>query len=130
MEKYEYQEMEQHIKLLGWIYIVMNVFVLGLMALLLVLMVGGGLLAAEVEAFLAISLAATFIGAIMLVVSVPGIVAGYGLLKRKSWARPLAIVVGLFNLSSFPVGTAVGIYALWTLFQDEARLVLAAPKMA
>lgn len=129
MEKYEYRDMAQHIKLLGWIYIVMHVSFLALMSFIILLMIGGGLLAAEVEAFLAISLVATFVGAIMLVVSVPGIVAGYGLLKRKSWARPLAIVVGLLNLSSFPVGTAVGIYALWTLFQDEARLVLAEPKL-
>jgi hypothetical protein len=39
---------------------------------------------------------------------------------RKSWGRVLAIVVGVLNLINFPIGTLIGIYTLWVLFQNTA----------
>ena len=50
----------------------------------------------------------------------PGLLAGYGLLKRASWGRVLAIVVGVLGLFNFPVGTVIGIYSLWVLLQNAA----------
>jgi hypothetical protein len=52
--------------------------------------------------------------------SAPGIAAGIGLLKRKSWGRFLAMVVGVLGLLNFPVGTLIGVYMLWVLMQDSA----------
>jgi len=56
---------------------------------------------------------------------VPGIAAdfaaGLGLLQYKSWARILAIILGILNLILFPIGTAVGIYTLIIMFNDEAK---------
>jgi hypothetical protein len=56
----------------------------------------------------------------MAILSLPGIVAGYGLLRRLNWGRVLAIVIGILNLVNFPVGTVIGIYALWVLMQPAA----------
>jgi hypothetical protein len=43
------------------------------------------------------------------------LIAGYGLLMRRSWARIFTIVLAVFALFKIPVGTALGIYTLWVL---------------
>jgi hypothetical protein len=58
---------------------------------------------------------------IVIVLSVPSIIAGIGLLNKQRWALVLALVVGCFKLFSFPVGTALGIYTLWVYFQDQSE---------
>ena len=63
------------------------------------------------------------IGNLIIWTSIPGIIGGIGLLKRKNWARILVLVLGFLNLIDIPVGTALGIYTLWVLFkEDTARL--------
>jgi hypothetical protein len=65
------------------------------------------------------AIAATAIGGFFVLMSVPEIVAGIGLLKRRSWARILAFALAILNLMKIPVGTAIGIYAIWVLFNEE-----------
>jgi len=61
---------------------------------------------------------------------IPGIIAyiltGYGLLNYKSWARILAIILATLNLILFPIGTAIGIYTLWAMFNDETKALFEA----
>lgn len=60
------------------------------------------------------------IGAIFLFLfSIPGLIAGIGLFRRKEWARILTLIVSVFNLLNFPFGTAAGIYSFWVLIQEE-----------
>ncbi|HUX65856.1 MAG TPA: zinc ribbon domain-containing protein [Terriglobales bacterium] len=61
------------------------------------------------------------IGVLMLVMGGLGLATGLGLLLVQSWARMLAIVVGIVELISFPLGTALGIYTLWVLLPNEAE---------
>jgi hypothetical protein len=49
-----------------------------------------------------------------------GIVAGWGLMQRKHWARVLAIVLGFLKLLNIPFGTALGIYTLVILLPARA----------
>jgi hypothetical protein len=64
-----------------------------------------------------------FVMIVLLAVSIPGIIAGIGLMKYQSWARILTIVLSILDLVSIPFGTALGIYGLWVLFTAEgARL--------
>jgi hypothetical protein len=37
------------------------------------------------------------------------------------WARILAIILGIVNLPLLPIGTAVGIYMLIIMFNQEAK---------
>jgi hypothetical protein len=67
-----------------------------------------------------LSVVGTVVGALLAVLAIPGLVAGYGLLARKAWGRVLAIVVGILGLINFPIGTAIGIYALLVLLQEAA----------
>lgn len=56
-----------------------------------------------------------FIALFSLFFTVPPAVAAYGLLKHKSWSRIAGIVAGVLAGMSFPVGTAICVYALWFL---------------
>jgi zinc-ribbon domain len=62
------------------------------------------------------------IGAFLSVTAVAGLAAGWGLLDRRSWARTLAIVLGIIKLIEFPIGTALGIYTLWVLVSPGAEI--------
>jgi fructose-specific phosphotransferase system IIC component len=48
-------------------------------------------------------------------------VAGVWVLQYKNWARILAIILAILNLILFPIGTILGIYTLWVLFNDETK---------
>ncbi|MBX2896724.1 MAG: hypothetical protein KF763_14860 [Cyclobacteriaceae bacterium] len=50
---------------------------------------------------------------VVLILAIPAIIAGVGLLNQKSWALTLALVLGCLKLFSFPIGTAIGIYTIW-----------------
>jgi len=51
-----------------------------------------------------------------------GVIAGWGLLDRQSWARLLAIVIAFLSLLHFPFGTAIGIYTLWVLLPGASEM--------
>jgi hypothetical protein len=51
-----------------------------------------------------------------------GFAAGWGLLQRESWARPVAVTLAFVSLFfDVPFGTALGIYTLWVLLPSEAE---------
>ncbi|HNV28252.1 MAG TPA: hypothetical protein PKJ83_03880 [Cyclobacteriaceae bacterium] len=56
---------------------------------------------------------------IIILFSIPSIIAGYGLLNNKKWALTLALVLGCFKLFSFPIGTAIGIYTIWVYAENH-----------
>ena len=58
---------------------------------------------------------------VLLGTAVLGIVAGWGLLERRPWARMLAIVLGCIFLVDMPFGTALGIYTLWVLLPGKSE---------
>jgi hypothetical protein len=62
------------------------------------------------------------VGGVFTLTSMVGVLAGWGLLERKPWARTLAIVLGVLALFKFPLGTALGIYTLWTLAPAQSEM--------
>ena len=48
---------------------------------------------------------------------------GYGLTKRKRWAKPLGLVLAVISLVNIPIGTALGIYA-FKFFRSEGGIKL------
>lgn len=111
--------MQEHVKIVGWLHLVLGG--LGLLAGLFfgTMIFGGGLLSGEAEGMLAGSLIAAILGGFIVLFSVPGIFVGLGLLQRKSWARIGGIVLGVLNLVNFPFGTILGVYTLWVLLNDR-----------
>lgn len=54
-----------------------------------------------------------------MVLAVPMAVTGSALLRWKPWAKTLGMFVAALGMLHFPIGTGIGVYALWTL-TDEA----------
>jgi hypothetical protein len=111
--------MSTHVKVLGWLYILSGVFGLLIALCVFVSVVGGGLISQDETALVVTSIVAVVITGFLLVVSLPGIVAGIGLLAYKNWARILGIILGILNLPGFPTGTILGVYSLYVLLDDE-----------
>jgi hypothetical protein len=76
-------------------------------------------------AFFALFFAFMFIYS--LIFFVPSLIAGYAMLKRKNWARMASIVASVFEVMSFPFGTAVGIYSFWFMFGDVGKSLYGVP---
>lgn len=126
--------MDQHIKILGVLFIILGI--LGILVALLVFVLGAGAAATiasqagdDPEAaggMLAAGGCMTAIAALVGILSLPSLLAGWGLMKRKSWSRVLTIIVAILSLPSVPIGTAIGVYALWVMFNDETKRLLVA----
>ncbi len=118
--------MEKHLTLLGVLYIVFSVS--GILAGLIVFTVLVGLSPVynDATAVTVTGIVGTVVGGFLFLLSVPGLIAGIGLLQHKAWARILALVLGILNLLSIPVGTLLGIYTLWVLLDDNSTQVFAA----
>ena len=121
--------MKDHVKILAVLHIVLGA--LGVLIGLGVFAVTGGVgmlvaMDGDDDAQQVLTLlggAGGFVLAVMLVLSVPGIVAGIGLLSYRPWARILTIVISVLDLMNIPFGTALGIYGLWVLLsRDGERL--------
>ncbi len=120
--------MDRHVTLLGVLYILYHA--LGLLAGFVVFgtLSGIGLLSGDLAAMGLLAALGTVVGLFLLVVSVPGIIGGIGLLNRQRWARVLVLVVGALNLFNVPIGTALGVYTLWVLLnRDTEMLFLSRP---
>ena len=121
MKQSDYKDLDKHITILGWLHIALNVFTLFIGVIVFFVLIGAGLLAEDGEAMSVLAIVATFVLGFMVVISIPGIITGWGLLKRKSWARVLALVIGFFSLMNIPLGTVLGVYTIWALLaHDEA----------
>ncbi len=125
--------MDLHVKILAAFHLVFGF--LGLVAALGVLIVFGGVAGAaslaavdQPDAWMAIPILGIIGGVLALIaltLSIPGIVAGFGLLKRKPWARILTIVLSVLNLINIPFGTVLAIYGLWVLLSKETESLFA-----
>lgn len=111
--------MQQHVSILGWLYIGFSVLGILMAVFVLLILVGAGALAEDADVLMVTSIVGVVAAVVIMLFSIPGIIAGIGLLKRKSWARLLAIILGILNLLSIPFGTLLGIYTLWVLLKDE-----------
>ncbi len=124
------RDLQQHITILGWLYIVGHAVFLAIGAFVFLLLVGLAPVTGEPEPMWILGVVGTAIGLLFAALGVPGLLAGYGLLTKKPWARVLAIVVGILSLVNFPVGSAIGLYTLWVLTQAAATDYFAAPMPA
>ena len=117
--------MEQHVKVVGVLHIVLGS--LGVFGALVVLMVFGGLagvagISDHEEGAVAVPILgaiALFCCVVVLIISLPGLIGGIGLVKMAPWSRIFMIVISALELIHIPIGTALGIYGLWTLTKPE-----------
>jgi hypothetical protein len=56
---------------------------------------------------------------VILLLAIPALIGGVGLLNHKPWALTIVLIVGCLNIFSFPFGTALGIYTIWVYAEDS-----------
>jgi hypothetical protein len=117
--------MKKHIQLLGIFHLVLSGMALFFALMVFAILFGIGWISQDETALGVLTTIGVLVATFMTLVSVPGIIAGIGLLKFQYWARILALIVGCLELLNFPLGTALGVYTLWVLLNDEAIALLA-----
>ena len=115
------RDLQQHVMILGWVYIIGHAVFVAIGAFLFILLAGIGLAVTDPEARLVLPIVGTAVGGLLILLGLPGLIAGYGLLTVRPWARVLALVIGILNLVNIPIGTIIGAYACWVLLQQPAR---------
>ena len=119
--------METHVKVLGALQIAMGAF--GLFAAVVLVLVFGVAssavgMSADPEATFAlpiIGITGVALVAFLVLLSLPGVIIGIGLIQRRPWARIAGIVLSILGLTMVPFGTIVGVYGLWVLFSKETE---------
>ncbi len=128
--------MDLHVRVLAVFHIVFGI--IGLVGALVFLIVFGGMagaagfaVAEEPDAWIAVplfSIIGTVLILVTLTLSVPGIIGGWGLLRRRSWARVLMIVLSALHLINIPFGPVLAVYGLWVLLSEETESLFSAPR--
>ncbi len=123
--------METHVKVLGALEIALGA--LGLFAAVVLLFVFGGAasivgLSGDPEAAIAmpiIGITGMALVTFLVVLSLPGLIIGIGLIRLRPWARIAGIVLCILGLMAMPFGTIVGVYGLWVLFSKDTERLFA-----
>jgi hypothetical protein len=111
--------MDRHVTAVGVIFIACGAMGILIGLFLFWLLAGIGLASGEKEAMGVMTIIATALGGLLVVTSIPEIIAGIGLLKQKEWARILALILSALSLLEIPIGTIIGIYGFWVLLNQE-----------
>jgi len=111
--------MEKHLKLVAILNITLGAILafVGLMAF--IFFAGIGFASGDPKAIPILGLVGTVGFVFMAGFGLPGILGGIGLMQRREWARILVIAASCIGVFAFPIGTALSIYSLWVLFNDE-----------
>jgi hypothetical protein len=115
-----------HVKILAWFNVVLGAlgllagFALFSSAMVFAEVIRYGVEEAGIPAA-ALQIAVILLTGIFLVVSLPCLVLGYGLMNLRPWARVMGIVLSALNLLNVPIGTAISLYAFWVLLKPETE---------
>lgn len=116
--------MEKHINVLAILFIIYSSMTLLAGIVVLAFFLLGGAFIQEPDVSSLVVIVGLLLAALLFVLSAPGLIAGYGLMRYRSWSRILTMILAVINAFNVPLGTALAVYALWVLTQDEAVRIL------
>jgi hypothetical protein len=120
------KELETHITVVGWMQILNGLLGILVGAFLATLILGVGAAIEDPIVLRIMAVTASALGGLLFVLSIPGVIAGIGLLRRASWSRVMALVLAVFELVLFPTGTLLGGYTIFVLVQRAVPEVFGA----
>lgn len=113
-------DLTRRIDLVGYLHIGYGALLLLIAVLMFLLLTVGALILPQVAAWLAGTGATIGVAGVLLLIALPSMIAGVGVIRRASWARMVLILLSAIDLFSFPFGTALGIFSLYILLKDRA----------
>jgi hypothetical protein len=122
--------MRDHVRILAWCSIIYSSIIVLVGICIGAVVLFGGAISGDREAIFITGAVGAGIAFFLIVIALPGMIAGIGLLKMRPWARIVAIVVGALHILSFPLGTALGIYTLWVLLNAETEALFRGQQLA
>jgi len=121
--------MEKHVTFVAVINIAFGFLSIFLGLVLFVVLVGAGVISGDPEAMTITTIVGIAIACFLVLTAIPETIGGFGLLKRRPWARVLVLIIAVLDLLFIPIGTLIGIYELWVLLsEDTVKLFQAAGK--
>jgi hypothetical protein len=111
--------MEKHLTLVAAINIGFGFLGIFIGLVTLVVLIGAGIISQDPEAMKITTIVGVSIASFLVITSIPEIIGGFGLLKRKTWARVLVMIIAVIDLMFIPIGTLIGIYTLWVLLNED-----------
>lgn len=119
--------MEKHVTFVAVLNIAFGMLGVLMAAVAFTAIVGGGLISDDDRAIAITLVVGTSVAFFFLVLSVPELIGGIGLLKGKGWARILIMIIACIDLVLIPFGTAIGIYTLWVMLNDDTAKLFSKP---
>ena len=105
------KNMRKHLKILGCLFVARSVLIL----------VIGFIMKKFIMHDSDLSL---IIMSIIGIIALGDVISGYGLITKQAWSKKLGLLMSFLGLCSFPIGTALGIYGMWTLFDEDTTILL------
>ena len=113
-------ERERHIRILAWLWVVRGLLLSFAAVVTFISCFVGGLFSGSIIETFVTGVIGLVIGFALFLFALPSFAVGMGLLDGKSWARVLAMVLGVFSFFDIPLGMALCIYTFWTLWSNDA----------
>ena len=105
------RDMSKHLKILGCLFLARSV----IMLIIVFVVKNYAMINSDL-----VSIVLIIVG----IIALGDIICGYGLLTKQPWGRILGLIMSLLGLCSLPIGTALGIYGMWTLFDKDTIVLL------
>jgi len=121
--------MPAHVDFVGVLFVVwgllttlvgVSTLALGVAAVALIAQASRGGSGGQVAAGL-IAAIFTTLAVVAIVWGAAHVVVGVPLRQRKPWARLVALLLGSVDLVLLPYGTALGVYTLWVLLNEQGK---------
>jgi len=116
--------MEKHINAVGILWIASGILGLIIAGIFFIILIGAGIISGlndGAEALPILAIIASIVSSVILVLSVPSIIGGIGIMKKKEWGRVIGLILAALNILNIPLGTALGVYTFWALLSDEGQ---------
>jgi hypothetical protein len=121
--------MDKHVTLVATLNIGLGVLGVMVGCIVFVVLIFAGIVSGDPQAMKVTTIVGVSVGTFVIFVSVPLIIGGIGLLKRCPWSRILILILAAMNLLNLPVGTAIAVYTIWVMLQDETvKMFSSTPK--
>jgi len=111
--------MDKHVTLVATLNIGLGVLGVMVGCIVFVVLIFAGIVSGDPQAMKVTTIVGVSVGTFVIFVSVPSIIGGIGLLKRCPWSRILILILAALNLLNLPIGTAIAVYTIWVMLQDE-----------